>query len=220
MTKRPHLFARFDAFRHAVDIASQLEEFAAGEYVSHEDTYASIQRLFEGSQNPADSESPLNGQIGDELGAIAKECGLARLVRGENLNPYFDVAHVLRDALRSAGNVAVVTGSDARWLSAIRVALAYVSRRDPQRSAMQQIAPRDVTFAHAVNFFTSKGIDLSLVGDEVSIPSSDEWERLANTAWYPLRSLGDTQAMVLLDEILCDDTTRLSDECACIRLQI
>jgi hypothetical protein len=203
MKRTLHSFPRLDQFREAVDTACEQGELAVGRYAGYEEAFAKIQEIFNNTEEEFDSPlSPLNGRIGDELGMIAKEAGLAAMVRGDELEPYFAVAHALRDALGRMGNVAVVRGNDVRWISAIRVALAYASRRDPEKSTKHRMAPRDVTFAHAVNFFTNRGIDLPLVGDDVRMSTSDAWSRLASTVWRPMMLLGDTQAMELIDELL------------------
>lgn len=203
MKNTSHAFPRLDRFNEAVDCAIKCTELPEGKYVDYKEAYADIQAIFSGEHEQNKSPlSPLNGKIGDELGIIAKEASIAYLVRSDKLEPCFTLAHVLRDALRQLGNVAVVRSDDERWILAIRIAWAHVSRRDPERHPKNQPAPRDVTFAHAVNFFNDRGIDLPLVGDEARLDAANTRSLFANAVWSPMRALGDTHAMKLIDDLL------------------
>ncbi|WP_124618054.1 hypothetical protein [Burkholderia sp. Bp9143] len=202
MKRVRHAFPRFERLKGAVDIAVKQGTHESG-FEQFEETQQAIRACFQGVENaPVVTESPLNGQISDELGATAKEAGFASMLGNQPLEPYFTVAHVLRNALWQGGNVSPVQCDDQRWVRAIRIALTHIEHRDPAMAPREQILPRDVTFAHAVSFFTSKGLPLSLVGDELPLEPHELGGMLGRCVSHPLTLLGDTLAMKLIDAVL------------------
>lgn len=173
----------------------------------HTDAFDEIVSKF--SDSPSDSPSdvpearrPINGAIDSELGALAKEITLSSLIARTPQEPYFSIAHILRDALRQKLLVPTVSATDERWIEAIRIALSYNERKDPQTSATFRPQAADVTFAHAVGFFNARNINVDLHGDQIIVQSSGVWSALAATVAGPLMALGDTVAMKYLDEWL------------------
>ncbi|WP_146122853.1 hypothetical protein [Burkholderia multivorans] len=204
MKRVRHVFPRFERLKAAVDIALKLGA-GEGEFKHFEEAEHAIRACFQGGENApvlAVTESSLNGQIGDELGATAKEAGLASMLGNQPLEPYFTVAHILRSALWQGGDMSPVQSDDQRWVHAIRIALTHIENRDPAMAPRAQILPRDVTFAHAVNFFTRQGLPLSLVGEELPLEPPGLNGMLGRCVSHPLMVLGDTLAMKLIDAAL------------------
>lgn len=202
MAKNQHTFPRFDLFRETVDVVQGLPGLANGLYSNNQDAFSAIEQIFKDCEKPELLLQPLNGEIADEFGQISKEVIIANRVRGDVLEPYLSIAHVLRDSLRDTGNVATITRRDARWIEAIRIALAHVVNRDPKRHVPRIPDPKDVTFGDAIEFFAKNGVQVTLVGDEIGLLPASTWEMIADSVWYPIKSLGDTQAMRLIDDLL------------------
>jgi len=202
-TKRTHRFPRWLEFRAAVDAASVRPPPPAERYVFHTDAFDEIVSKF--SDSPSDvpeARRPINGAIDSELGALAKEITLSSLTAHTPLEPYFSIAHILRDALGQEPLVPTVCAADERWIEAIRIALSYNERKNPQTSGTFRPQAADVTFAHAVGFFNARNINVDLHGDQIIVQSSGIWSALAATVAGPLTALGDTVAMKYLDEWL------------------
>lgn len=198
-----HKFPRWQEFREAVDAALRRSPLEEGRYVFYTEAYDDIVSKF--IDLPLDAHEkrrPLNGEIVSELGALAKEITLSSILAHTPQEPYFSTAHILRDALRQRGLVPSVSASDERWIDAIQIALAYNERKDPRLGATFWSQPSDITFARAINFFSTKGIDIHLTGDRVDVQSSSVWAALAATVTSPLAALGDTAAMQYVDALL------------------
>lgn len=168
----PHRFPRWLAFCQAVDAAAARPRTQPDRYLYHDETYGDIQSVFSevSSVVPA-GRRPLNDDIASELGALTKEIVLSSMLARTPQEPYLSIAHILRDALYRGGLIPTIAASDERWIDAIHIALAYNERRDPKTSATPPPQPSTITFARAVYYFNDKGIDLSLNGDEIVIPS-------------------------------------------------
>lgn len=195
-------FPRYTAFRDAVDVAGKQHESESDHYATPTEAFDAIVRSFENVSKDGDSSSrPMNGQICDELGQLAKEITLASMLDGAPLEPLFSIAHMLRDALYRAGAIPVVSSDSPPWIQAIRIALAHNQRRDGTTAANHQPQPRHITFAHAVRYFRERRIDLPLVGDGIGLRPSEACT-LAASVSQPLLSLGDTRVMQLIDTML------------------
>ncbi len=145
---------------------------------------------------------PQNGQIASELGALAKEITLSNILASTPLEPYFSISSTLGDALRQSKMVPNVRADDERWIEAIQIVLAYNQRKNPQQSATYHPSASDITFALAIRYFTDKGIDIPLIGDEIHLHSKGAWSAVAATVASPLLALGDTFAIQYLDTAL------------------
>ena len=195
-SKTTHNFPRWLKFREAVDIALARPALPSGRYLSHVETFDEIaSRLPTIEPDIPETRRPMNGEIVSELGALAKEISLSSMLARTPLEPYFSIAHILRDALRQRGLVPTVSADDEKWVDAIQIALTYNERKDSQSSGTAQMQAADITFANAVHFFNARGIDLPLSGDQVVVRSDGVWSALAATAASPLAALGDTGAM-------------------------
>lgn len=172
-TTKIHQFPRWSKFRAAVDSTLRGPSLPADRYTFYKETFEEIASIFPDS--PVDVEQsrrPLNDEIASELGALAKEITLSHFLAQTPREPYFSVAHILRDALRPKRLVPTVSVTDERWIAAIRIALTYNGRRDPQTATAPWMQPEHITFARAIAFYTARGIKVPLVGDQVVVQSS------------------------------------------------
>jgi len=199
-TKTKHSFPRWQSFREAVDVALALPAMSSGRYHVYTEAFGEIASRFPDSVlDVPEARRPMDGDIDSELVALAKEISLASVLDRTPLEPYFSIAHILRDALRQRGLVPTVCADDEKWIDAIRIALTYNERKNPQLSTSAQMRAADITFANAVHFFNARGICLPLSGDQVIVHSKGVWSALAATAASPLAALGDTGAMHYMD---------------------
>lgn len=195
-TRAVHSFPRWQRFRETVDVALARPAMSSGRYLSHVEAFEDIASAFAApASDIPEARRPMDGEIFDELGALAKEISLSSMLARTPLEPYFSIAHILRDALRQRGGVPAVCVDDERWVDAIQIALTYNERKDPQLGGTARMQAADITFANAVHFFNAKGIPLPLSGDQVMVRSDGVWSALAATAASPLAALGDTGAM-------------------------
>lgn len=198
-----HQFPRWSEFRSAVDSALRAPSLPADRYTFYKEAFEEIASIFPDSPFDVEqSRRPLNDEIASELGALAKEITLSHFLAQTPKEPYFSVAHILRDALRPKRAVPTVSVTDERWITAIRIALTYNERKDPQTATTPGVQPEHITFAQAIAFYTARGINLPLCGDQIVIQSSGVWAALAATVSGPLMAIGDSLASQYMNQWL------------------
>jgi len=136
-----------------------------------------------------------------DLGLVAQEVTYANILAQAPLEPYFSIAHTLRDALRQCEDIPALSLEHPGWHEAVSVAASYCRNQSKGQLRISQPTHKDVTFANAVLYFTEKGINLPLVGDTISL-SPDESRRFASTVYRPLMSMGDVVAMKSVEDLL------------------
>ncbi|MFM0441333.1 hypothetical protein PQQ84_33220 [Paraburkholderia strydomiana] len=202
--KANHSFPRFERFRSAADNALQSAvEPLIDEAISDSDIYESIRSALRGPADPLGAANThLATDVAGEMGEIAKEATIAHFLNGSPLEPYFAIAHVLRDALRQDNELPELSATDERWAEAIRLASKYALRWKEQHGNLHRPDPRHVTLARAVCFYIDRGVPLTYNGDHVAIDSPRSAATLAATLTTPLSALGDTVTMQAIDRML------------------
>lgn len=202
-TTKIHHFPRWSEFRAAVDLALRAPSLPADRYTFYKEAFEEIASIFPDSPSDVEqSRRPLNDEIASELGALAKEITLSHFLAQTPKEPYFSVAHILRDALRPKRAVPTVSVTDERWIAAIRIALTYNERKDLQTATTPGVQPEHITFAQAIAFYTARGINVPLFGDQIVIQSSGVWSALAATVAGPLMAIGDSLASQYMNQWL------------------
>lgn len=200
--KAGHHFLQYDVFRLAVDKALKAYLLPLNvNTCSYAAVHTAIRTwLASESQNVEDFNS-LVVDIADKLGEIAKEVLFAHLLCEAPLEPYFSVAHVLRDALRQEEGCPDINPTDLRWIQAIICALCF-SDWSKSQGHSNRLDPRDITLAHAVRYFTDRNVDVIMNGVHASIDSRPKAVAATACAMIPMLSLGDKRAMQLVSRVL------------------
>lgn len=202
--KANHSFPRFERFRCATDNALQsVVEPSIDDAIGYSEIYESIRSALGGPADPHGAAiTHVVSDVAAEMGEIAKEATLAHLLNGSPLEPYFAIAHVLRDALRQDTEIPELSVTDTRWAEAIRHASKFTPRWREMQGHLYRPDPRHVTLARALGFYIDRGLALTYNGDHVAIESPRSAATLAATLTTPLSALGDTLAMQAIDRML------------------
>jgi|SRR6185312_11669262 len=199
-----HSFTRSDALRALVDAAlSDTGELPNG-LIRYEEAYKMVRETLSQEENVLLHEAVLRNSPSDifyDLGLVAQEITWSSILASAPLEPYFSIAHTLRDALRHSDNVPALSSEHPGWIKAVRVVASYECSRSKELSPISRPLHKDVTFASAVQYFINLGVNLKLVGDTLPL-SPDEKHRLAAAAYRPLMTMGDVRAMKAVEGLL------------------
>lgn len=198
-----HSFPAFDAFRAVVDpaLATLVARPVPAEILRYPTAYETLRAALDQTPIDANDAEIAVTDIAEKLGEMASEAIFASILLSFELEPYFSIAHTLRDALLRVERVPALQPGDPRWIEAIRIAFAYrLSTQDGRLS--KTIEARESTYAMAVRYFNARQIALCMRGRHVNIPSNGAKLAVAETVLAPLRTLGDTRAMRYLDDLL------------------
>lgn len=198
-----HSFPAFDAFRSVVDpaLATLSARPVPAEILRYPTAYETLRAALNQTSIDANDAEIVVTDIAEKLGEMASEAVFASVLLCLELEPYFSIAHTLRDALLREERVPALQPNDPRWIEAIRIAFAY--RMSIQEGRLSEaIQARECTHAMAVWYFNARQIALSMRGRHVNIPSNGTKLAVAETVLAPLRALGDTRAMKYLDDLL------------------
>src|SRR5450830_1322735 len=115
-------FYKQEVFRQIVDVNLKLTaEIEKKECYNYTDAHLDIQRVISSAaEQPEPSQPPAT-----LLSQIAKEITLSHELLGYPLEPYFSVAHILRDALLQKITSPDLTIENPSWLQATKYALEY-----------------------------------------------------------------------------------------------
>ena len=201
--KIDHSFPAFDAFRAAVDLALETltDRPVPTAILCYPAAYEALRAALSQTSIDANGAAIAVADIAENLSEMASEAVFASVLLDIELEPYFSIAHTLRDALLRAERVPALQHDDPRWIEAIRIAFAY--RQSAENGHLSEaVQAREYTLAMAVRFFNAKQIALSMRGRHINIPSNGAKFAVAETVLAPLRALGDTRAMKYLDDLL------------------
>jgi len=134
------------------------------------------------------------------LSEIAKELTFSHELLGYSLEPYFSVAHILRDALFQQTVSPVLTIDSPSWLHATRYALEYFEQKNPLLSVTHAPQAKHLTFAHAIKFLSKKNINLELIGDSIVNLTANHRHLIAALLEQPFSRLGGYRVMSLVGE--------------------
>jgi hypothetical protein len=199
-TREPDSFPRFEKFKIAVDQALLTPLPSLSNIHDYTVAYKAIQIVIA----PAGSNEGETQYVEreDELWLISEEITIASVVANCNSSPYFELAHVLRDALGSVRNIPAFNLEDGSWIEAIRIANAYLSTKEGNGTEYERYNNRTLSYARSINFFRKKGISFPVIGRKARINERSSEASIVELAYGPLRKLGDVNAMRLVGEQL------------------
>lgn len=200
--KARHHFLQYDIFRLSVDRALNTYLLPINvDTRSFSAVQAAIRTWLATESQNVEVVNSCVADIADKLGEIAKEALFAHLLINAPLEPYFSVAHVLRDVLLQEEEVPDINPTDLRWIQAIICALCF-SDWSKLQGHSNRIEARDITLARSVRYFTDRNVEVIMNGVSASINSRSQAAAATACIMIPMLSLGDKLAMQLMSRVL------------------